>query len=70
MNWGTDGVAFLEGLREQGVSLPFVLFRRTAETGVASRAVAADVDRYRPDPAGGPTAPVSTSRTTAPVTRP
>jgi len=46
---GTDGVAFLEELREQGISLPFVLFPDTAGSRIASRAVAADVDRYRPN---------------------
>jgi signal transduction histidine kinase/DNA-binding NarL/FixJ family response regulator len=44
-----DGIALLERLRERGVSLPFILFPDTNGDEIASRAVTAGVDRYRPN---------------------
>lgn len=45
----TDGVALLERLREADVLIPFILFPDTGGSEIASRAVAAGVDRYRPN---------------------
>jgi len=46
---GADGIDFLNELRDQRIELPFVLFPDTTGNQIASRAVAAGVDRYRPN---------------------
>lgn len=42
----TDGVAFLEAVRAQNPTLPFVLFTDAGSEVVASRAISADVTEY------------------------
>ena len=44
----TDGLAFLEAVRESAPSLPVVLLAEPDDGGVASRAVAADVSEFVP----------------------
>ncbi|QGN06056.1 PAS domain S-box protein [Halorhabdus sp. CBA1104] len=42
----TDGIAFLEAVRSQAPTLPFVLFTSEGSEGIASRAITADVTEY------------------------
>jgi len=42
----TDGVAFLEAVRAQAPTLPFILFTSEGSEEVASRAISADVTEY------------------------
>ena len=46
---GRDGITLLERLQERDISLPFILFPDTSNDEIASRAVTAGVDRYRPN---------------------